>query len=85
MKHPKSIGEYTNMSKLAEDIGDLHYEQLEILLVELARKIKSDGFKDMNRGRDKLSIELLEASSQISKASSCIGKALLISKPFMDE
>lgn len=85
MEHPKNVGEYTNMVKLAEDIGNLNYEQLEILLSELARKIKSDGFKDMSAGRGKLSMSLLEASHGLGKASLHIGKAYIISKPFMNK
>lgn len=71
------------MEDLANDIGDLHYEELSKLLFNLSHKIKSDGFKDLKSGRHKLSTALLESSHYINKAGAQIDKAWTISKPHM--
>lgn len=58
-KHKKSVGPYTDMSELAEDIGNLHYETLSDLMVELSNKLERDGMSDKERGRPILSNHLL--------------------------
>lgn len=84
-KHNKTIEKYEGtIQELAEDIGDLHYKSLAEFLHHLNIKIYSDGAKDFGRGREKLSKQLTEASTSISKASGHIREAWNISKPFME-
>jgi hypothetical protein len=84
-KHLKSVGPYTDMKKLAKDIGDLHYETLEELFIELGVKLSKDADSDAERGRIKLSQSLEKASFRIGMAATNIRKAWHISKPFMEE
>lgn len=84
-KHPKNIGEYTDMEKLAEDIGNLHYEQLGDLLSHLAKKLEKDGLSDKIKGRNKLAEELDAASEYMGYSALFIKDAWKISKPFMKE
>ncbi len=83
-KHKRTIPGYNNMEDLANDIGDLHYEELAKFLFNLSQKIKSDGFKDLKRGRQKLSTSLLESSYHLNKAGYQIDKSWIISKPYME-
>jgi len=84
-KHNKTIDKYEGtLQELAEDIGDLHYEELAKFLHHLNIKIYSDGAKDFGRGRKKLSHELTKASTSLSVTSSHIREAWNISKPYMD-
>jgi len=83
MKHPKNVGEYTDMNKLAEDIGNLHYDTMYELLRNLAKKLGHDCLNDQSAGRQKLANELSEASNAITDAACYIGTAWEISKPFM--
>lgn len=50
-KHKKEVLGCSDMKQLAEMIGDLHYESLEIFLRELKRKLEADGRKDFEEGR----------------------------------
>ena len=84
-KHPKNVGEYTDMKKLAEDIGNLHYETLYELLGKLAHKLGDDCLNDQGNGRQKLANELAEASNNITDAACSIGTAWEIFKPFMKD
>ena len=84
-KHKKKVGQYSNMDKLAEDIGNLHYETLELLMSKLSKKLNADAWIDGMRGRKQLSDALFDASKQTSEASSSIGKAFKISEPYMRE
>jgi len=82
-KHPKNVGEYTDMEQLANDIGNLHYETMYELLGKLSKKLGHDCLNDQNAGRQKLANELADASNAISDASCYIGTAWEISKPYM--
>ena len=84
-KHPRNVGEYTDMKKLAEDIGNLHYETLVDLMIHMADKLEDDANSDKDKGRRKLSHHLNEASLNIVNASSDIDEAWRISKPFMKD
>jgi len=84
-KHKKNVGEYTDMKKLAEDIGDLHYETLEDFMGHLAVKFNKDASADSKRGRKELSIALRRAGHHVSTAWMNIRDAWSISKPFMKE
>lgn len=83
-KHKKFIkGEYNDMKKLADDIGDLHYEKLHEFLVMLSDKINSDAIKDYKGGRTKLAKKLKDASFYLDMVGVEIGEAWLISRPYM--
>jgi hypothetical protein len=84
-KHPKKVGQYTNMDKLAEDIGNLHYETLELLMIKLSNKLDADAWVDGVNGRAQLSEKLFEASKGARAVSTSIGKAFKISEPYMKE
>lgn len=83
-KHKKIVEKYEGtLSGLAEDIGNLHYETLTEFLTELSNKLRQDSNKDADAGRVKLAEELFMASAYVKEASEKIGRAWVISKPFM--
>lgn len=82
-KHKKEVAGVSDMKKLAEMIGDLHYESLAHLLVELNIKLYLDSSKDFSENRIGLSNNLNAASNRIQEAAKYIYKAWQISKPFM--
>ena len=85
-KHKRIIDDYKgDISQLANDLGDLHYEELARLLYELDNKLSRDSYQDNRRGRKKLSRSLGYASHAIRNAARKIEEAWIISKPFMDE
>jgi len=73
------------MKELAEMIGDLHYETLDILMDNLAVKIFKDAIKDREGGRVKLCTALQNASLYMQKSRRYIDEAWKISKPFMQK
>lgn len=83
-KHPKELFGESDMKKVAEAIGDLHYETLHKLLCELEDKFRKDAQKDYERGRHNLSDKLLLAAETIEEVIEYVGQAWVISKPFMD-
>lgn len=82
-KHKKDLFGETDMKKVAERIGDLHYETLTDLLSKLSVKLYKDGLKDRNSSKEILGCVLADASNDVAAAASHIGKAWTISKPFM--
>ena len=52
MKHPKNVGEYTDMKKLADDISDLDYDTLLELIGQLSIKVTEDGHDGMNISKE---------------------------------
>jgi len=84
-KHKKDLFGETDMKKVAEAIGDLHYQALGELLWKLACKLKRDAFKDKIGGREKLHDFLWVAGDHIECAAFGIQDAWQISKPFMKE
>jgi hypothetical protein len=82
MMHQTEIEGY-NLQELADKIGDLRYDALQILLSKIALKIKNDALKDRNRGRVKLAHELDEASKSIENSANNIEKAWVICEPFI--
>lgn len=84
-KYKRNIGEYTDMEKLAEDIGDLHYETLSELFGHLARKLDKDSVNDATNGRIKLSHTLRDAATELHGVKMCISDTWDISKPFMKD
>lgn len=85
-KHKKMIDGYEgNINQLANDIGNLHYEELANLLHALSQKISIDAYYDNKGGRINLSNVLLDASVEVKKTAKLIDVAWKISKPFMKE
>lgn len=71
------------MKKVAESIGDLHYEILAELLLQLHTKIGRDGQKDWDKGRFELAKSLLSAQTHLEIAYMKMRDAWQISKPYM--
>lgn len=84
-KHKKEIEGITDMTLLAEKIGDLHYETLGELLFQLSKKIYQDGVKDEKAGRIKLGTALKSAAFSLHMSNNGIHHAWMISKPFMSD
>ena len=84
-KHKKEILGCTDMKVLAEMIGDLHYQQLALLLYHLSDKIYYDGKKDFNAGRTNLAKYLFKAQISVHESHTHIEEAWKISKPFMKD
>lgn len=82
--HKREVAGISDMKKLAEMIGDLHYEILDQLLYELHNKLWSDAAKDRKNDRPQLAKALTAAASLIGAADMEIRKAWEISKPFME-
>lgn len=84
-QHKTSVAGISDMKKLAEMIGDLHYETLAELLDYLANKFARDAINDAKAGRYSLATELNCASQNIHEAFGNIESAWEISKPFMKQ
>jgi NADH dehydrogenase FAD-containing subunit len=83
-KHKDHVEKYDGTIKeLAEDIGDLRYDTLVEFLGHLSSKLKNDGIKDFNGGRENLADSLRIASVRIDFANQSVKEAWRISKPFM--
>lgn len=68
---------------LAIKVGDLYYDSLVEFLDALSEKLYEDGIEDKNRGREKLSNSLFQASKDIKKASESINTAWNICEPYV--
>lgn len=84
-KHKKELFGESDMAKVAEAIGDLHYQTLAELLAHLADKLHADARKDAERGRKLLSEQLDDAAYVIAQAGDYIKDAYLICAPFMND
>ena len=85
-KHKRMIDGYKgDIEQLANDIGDLHYEELAKLLFALDRKLNRDSYQDSRNGRTKLAQSLTYAGHSIFNAARRIDEAWEISKPYMEE
>lgn len=85
-RHSRNIEKYDGtLKELAEDIGDLHYEELpKLLLLLLEDKFLKDALNDRRGGRIKLANVLLNLSSKMYEAAEEAQNAWNISKPYMD-
>jgi CHAD domain-containing protein len=84
-RHSKQVAGIADMKFLAEAIGDLHYEQLSLLLYHLSDKFFHDGKKDEREGRTQLSSSLFKAQLSTHRAHQHIDEAWKISKPFITQ
>jgi hypothetical protein len=82
-KHKKELLGETDMNKVAEMIGDLHYETLTQLLTCLASKFENDARQDYDGGRVKLANALQYLGQSLFEASMRSIKVHEISKPYM--
>jgi hypothetical protein len=83
-KHKKTVEKYDGSLKdLAEDIGDLHYEELGKLFHHLSQKLMRDGMKDRQAGRTKLGKELMSPAANLEYASQGIERVWKICQPYM--
>lgn len=84
-KHRKDVFGETDMKKVAEEIGDLHYAALFDLLLSLSEKIKADALKDREGDRPFLANALDISWFHVKAASNYIEAAWEISKRYMEE
>lgn len=83
--HKKDLFGETDMKKVAEAIGDLHYEALSELLGSLSIKLYRDGLKDLDRDRYRLSCALDDASNRLRECADHVTRAWNISKKYMKQ
>jgi|TARA_R110000851_G_scaffold63075_6_gene144418 hypothetical protein len=84
MKHPTEIEGYS-LKDLAEKIGDLRYDRMQILFEELAEKIGKDRDSDKEKGRIRLSGSLTFLKTYLREASKEAEDAWRISKPHVEK
>jgi hypothetical protein len=83
-KHTKTVkGIDLDNKELGVRVGDLYYDSLVEFLEALSQKLYEDGIADKNRGREKLSNSLFQASKDIRKASESIDTAWDICEPYV--
>lgn len=82
-QHKKELFGETDMKKVAEIIGDMHYEALAELIARIGLKLYKDGLKDRLNQRELLGYSLTDASDKMIEAANFIEKAWKISKPYM--
>lgn len=85
LTHKREVAGISNMTLLAEMIGNLHYQTLAELLFELQTKFHKDSMADLAKKRFKLAHQLRRASKWLYEASFDIENAWQISKPYMKE
>lgn len=85
LKHRKDIAGISDMHLLGEAIGDLHYQSLSELLINLAAKIAKDAKKDELTGKEQLAKQLTMLSTLIYAAEQHALNAWHLSKPFMNQ
>ena len=82
--HKKMIDGYKgNITELAYEIGDLHYEELAKFCHALSAKLMNDGYKDISAKRPKLGEALQDASAKMAKVTKEMEYIWEVSKPFM--
>lgn len=84
-KHKRLPENYTGgtIRDLAIEICDMHYESLQELMEEIAKKLEEDANKDKEKQRMKLHLQLNMASIYMKSVANKIGEAWRISKPFI--
>lgn len=81
--HRKDVHGETDMKHLAEEIGNLHYESLSILLYHLSKKMDSDSQKDYKAGRKKIALLLEYVGVSLFEASTRMERVWKICEPKM--
>jgi len=81
--HPTSLAGFQSLQEAAEAICNLRYDSLEELLRHIQNKLYWDSESDYQRGREKLSNALEDASELVAPVILAIAAAWQISKPFM--
>lgn len=84
-QHSRELFGESDMKKVAEAIGDLHYETFAELLDSLANKLARDAIEDARSGRYQLATQLNAASHNIHETFGNIEAAWHYSKPYMEE
>lgn len=82
--HKKEVAGISDMMVLAEMIGDLHYESLSKLMLELSGKFLRDSGKDFKDEKLLLAAQLAGAHNCLHQCYFNIYNAWQISKPFME-
>ena len=82
-QHKKELFGETDMEKIADAIGDLHYECIPLLLYHLSKKIHADAEIDYKGDRKKLASALQYLGMALFESSLRAQIVLKISKPFM--
>ena len=80
----KSYIEGYSFPELAEEIGNLRYDALNLFLEQLARKLQKDSQADAKRGRKQLAQALQQTAQKLDEARSAVREAWRICQPFMD-
>lgn len=86
MIHKNTVDKYDGpLIELAEDLGNLRYDDLRDFLRLLKEKLRKDEYADFQRGRGQLSMCLRNIASAIDQASKHTDEAWEICKPFMEK
>lgn len=83
--HKKDLFGHSDMKEVAEAIGDLHYEELAELFLQLKRKFSMDAENDLTGNRVRLSQQLENIADACYIAERGARNAYLISKQFMEK
>jgi hypothetical protein len=84
MIHREHIERYTGtLAEMADDIGNLRYDALAVLLRALAAKLDLDAVADAGRDRPKLAAALREGAAGVTTAAVRIEQAWSISARHM--
>lgn len=85
MVHKASLKYYPNLESLAQEIGDLRYDALEVFLHHLALKLKKDSEANAKSGRPQLANNLMNASNYLEISAIKIGRAWKICAPYLED
>lgn len=84
MTHRDTIDRYPgSLGELAEDIGNLRYDGLEMFLRALAAKLEADATRDEGRGRVRLAALLRGGAAHLAASAAEIQKAWHLCEPYM--
>lgn len=83
-EHKTFVEGYTDLSELADVVGNLRYDALKYFLACLRTKLAKDAFADERRGREKIAKAIMAAGKNINIAESYVGDAWEIAEPYMN-
>jgi signal transduction histidine kinase len=81
--HAKEVAGISDMTKLAEMVGDLHYETLTDFLQQLSKKINTDAQNDNEGGREQLASALQYLGMSLFESALRSEQVWKICKPYM--